>query len=375
MPAPHVITVIVNGQEISEWTSGNIESSMITAADKFALRMPLTLDAWNTLRRDSDVTIKADGITLLRGYIDRRKAQAKEGVLEIEGRDRAGRLADESAPAIDYSGLTVVEAVRQLGTGPHLFERVTLDNGRNRRLRRGRGRRFAAPNEPVVTINVRTPRRGRVHPGQSRWSIIHEIVSRAGLVCFGSVDGKELVICKPNQTQQPQYLFRYGDPGVLDMTFTEDDGDRFSEYLCTGSGQQGSTNAGPEGATHRGIALDNPFNAIDGTGRDFIHPKRMHLPERAFDSYGDAQRVAENEQHRRDYKRHVLSVEAALFGQAVESEGELTLFSPDTIARAVFDPLQIDDTYFVTECSFSFVREQADTTTLHMVPTGTEIVL
>lgn len=380
MPATHDITAIVEGQQISGFISGNIESSMITPADKFVLRMPLTELAWRTCRRGARITIQADKTTLLDGYIDKRHAQGKADVFEFEGRDRVGRLMDESAPAIDYTGMTILDAVKRLASP--WFDNVTVDDGRNRRIRRGKGRRVASGSEPVVTFNVKVPRRGNVHPGESRWQLIHEIVSRAQLVCYSSSDGKELFVGKPNQSQAPQYLFALVEPDstlqlqntVNDINIVEDDGDRFSMYLVAGTGGQGDTNYGRNVTDNRGVAFDNPFNKLDGTGRDFPHPKRLFLPERAFENYADAQNVAKLEQLRRDYHRHLVSVEAPTFGQDLGTT-QPTLFAPDTIARVVLDKLDIDDKYLVVSCSYSFVRDNADTTVLHMVPVGTEIIL
>lgn len=381
MPAAHVMTAIVEGQLIGGWISGNIESSMLTPSDAFVMRIPATMRLWNTLRTDARITILADSVELVDGFIDKRVFSGRSGVIEVHGRDRVGRLCDESAPAINYDGMDVLEAVRRLASPWFAPSDITLTNAKNRRLRRGKGRRVAGGNEPFVTINVRVPRRGAVHPGETRWQLIHEIVSRAGLVCYSSADGRELFVGKPNITQAAQYLFALGAPGsdtqttVRDLTITEDSGERYSMYLCAGVGGQGDTNYGRNVTDKRGVAFDNPFNTIDGTGRDFIHPKRMFLPERAFDSFADADRVAANEKARRDYKRHLISVEMVSYGQSIGATTELTFFAPDTIARVVVEELGIDDNYLVTSCSFSFARDNGDRTTMHVVPSGTEIIL
>lgn len=351
---------------------------MITPADNFVLRMPFSMTAWLTLRIDARITIKADGTTLLDGFIDKRVRHGRAGVLEIHGRDRVGRLVDESAPAIDYTGMTITEAVKRLMSP--WFDELSLTNAKNRRLRRGKGRRVAGGNEPVVTINVRVPRKGRVHPGETRWQIIHEIASRSGLIAYSSSDGKELVMGVPNRTQPAQYLFTLAAPGsptkttVKDLTITEDSGDRYSMYLCAGVGGQSDTNYGKNVTDNRGVAFDNVFNRKDGTGRDFIHAKRMFLPERGFDSYHDAQRVAELEKNRRDYKRHLVSVEAATLGQNLGTS-DPTLFAPDTVARVIDEEIGLDEKYLVVACSYSFSRDNGDFTTLHLVPVDTEIVL
>jgi prophage tail gpP-like protein len=373
------ISVIVEGQQVTGWISGNVESSIITPADHFVLRLPGTEFSWRTLRRGAAIKINADRTTLLSGFIGRRHFAGKAGVLEISGRDRVGRLVDESAPKINYNDLGTLEAVRRLAAP--WFATVTLSNARNRRLRVGKGRRVAAATEPVVTINVRAPRRGTVHPGQSRWQLIHEILSRAGLVGWSSADGTELFIGMPNQAQEAQHIFALGAPGgdvdttVDDLEITEDDEDRFSLIQVVGAGGSTDANYGDSTTDHRGVVYDNTFNHIDGTGRDFIHPKRLIMPERAFDSNADAQRVAQNEKARRDYKRHIVSAHMAGFGQSLDGDDELSLFQPDTVGRVIVEELNIDDRYLAVACSYSFARDEADTTTVHLVPTGTEIVL
>lgn len=379
MPDSHVITAIVNAQQVSGWTSGSIESSMITPADSFVLRMPFSLSAWLTLRRDAHITIKADGVTMLDGFIDRRVRSAKAGILEVHGRDRVGRLVDESAPANNYTGMTIKQAIERLAS-PWFNGDLQISNADNRRLRRGKGKRVAATTEPVVTINIRVPRKGKVHPGETRWQIIHEIVSRAGLIAYSSSDGKTLFVGQANTDQIPQYLFTVAAPGsttrttVKDLVITEDDGDRFSLYMTGGVGGQSDVNYGTNVVAKNGVAFDNPLNRIDGTGRDFLFPKRMYLPERSFEDFHDAARVATLEKNRRDMKRHVISVHAATFGQNLGSSSP-TLFAPDTVARIIDEEIGLDDLYLVYACTYSFARDTGDFTTLHCVPQGTPIVL
>ena len=377
MGTSHEIKVVVEGATFTEWQSGNIETNVIQAADTFVIRCPFSLQNWNLLRRDARITIKADEVTLIEGFIDKRKKQSRSHLIEVEGRDRVGRLTDESAPAIDYSSMDILEAIKRLAAP--WFQRVTLSNARNRRLRRGKGKRLAAPDEPEVLINIRVPRQGRVHPGQSRWQIIHEICSRAQLCAFSSSDGRELVICRPTQQQQPEYMFVNALPGstrttnVRDLTIVEDDGERYSSYLCSGAGGQGDTNYGSNVIDNRGVVFDNPLNRIDGTGRDFLRPKRMHLPEKSFETFRDAQRVAELEQARRDFKRHQVYIESDHFGQSVLG-GEFSFFTTDSVALVIDEDTELVDKYWIFSNSFSFSRDMGDTTNLHMVPVGTTIV-
>lgn len=383
MGLSHKIDVIVNGAQIDGWTGYHVESSLLTPSDPFSMRRPFNAEAWNLLRRDSDVTIRIDGTPILRGIVDRRHKRSKAGTMEISGRDRAGRLVDESAPRIDYSGMTTIAALKEL-VAPW-FNQVELDGARDRILRRGKGKRIAGGAEPVVSITIRVPRRGVVHPGMTRWQVIHEIASRGSCIAYASADGRSIIFGKPNQTQAAQYLFvnaaegsrRPGTEYVTDMEIIEDDGDRFSLLMCAGVGGQSDTNYGRNVIDGRGVAFDNPFNRVDGTGRDFIHPKRLFLPEKDFETYGDAQRVADNDQVRRDMKRHMVTVYAAMHGQFLVPGAPPTLFAPGCMAHVIDEDQkpQLEDDYLVLSCAYSSERDQGETTTMHMVPRGTEILL
>lgn len=367
------VTAIVEGQEISGFISGNVESSMVTPADSFVLRIPRTRELLEILRRDAEITIKFDGVTQLNGFIDKRSRSSRSGVMEIHGRDRVGRLVDESAPAVNYSGLTIEQAINRL-IDP-FFPSLTVSNEKNRRIRRGKGRRVASATEPVVTINVRVPRRGQVHPGQSRWQLIHEICGRAGLLAYATSDGRELFVGLPNKSQPPQYSFFDGPDAsnVRDITVIDDDGDRYSLIMCGGVGGQSDTNYGKNVSSNVGVVFDDPSNRINGTGRDFLRPKRLYLPERTFSSYRDAGRVAKLEADRRNFNRHQLSVEVEGFGQ-MQTDNSYTFFVPDTVATVVAPEDDIDNSYMIYSCSYSFNRSQGDYTVMRLVTLDTEII-
>lgn len=379
----HDIRIVTNGAEIGGWTGYHVESSMLTPTCSFELRRAFDLQAWNLLRRDSDVRIEIDKTCILRGFIGLRDRSARGGTIVVQGRSRSGRLVDEAAPSVHFSGMSIEQAFKRLAAP--WFAKFTLSDARDRRLRVGKGKRVASGREPVISINIRVPRRGIVHPGEKRAQVMHEIASRAGLIWWVSSDGETIYIGRPNHEQDPQYVFRHIEPGstakntVKELRIVEDDEDRYSLIMVGGTGGATPDDYGSNVTDRRGVVYDNPFSRrgdrTDGTGRDFIHPKRLFMPERDFDSYGDAQRVARNEQIRRDYKRHIVTVEAELHGQFLTPGGPPTLFTYNTVARVIDEEAKIDDTYLIVDCSYSSNRQQGEFTTMHMVPTGTEILL
>jgi len=379
-PKRHDVTVVCEGQQIGGWESYHIDTSMIVPADSFHMRRPFSQAAWLTLRRDARVIVRIDGTIVLDGTVEHRHKNSRDAFMEISGRCKVGRgLMKESAPSIAYDALRITDAVKRL-MDPW-YPKLSLSDTRNRNLRRGKGRRIPAEDETIV-VNIKAVRSGKVHPGMSKMQVIQEIASSAGLVVFGSADGKELIMCKPNYRQAAQYLICHTRKGskrsatCVELDMVEDDGDRYSLIQVAGVGQGDEDSYGADVVDVQGRAVDNPFNTTDGTGRDFLRPARMLMPERNYEGYGDAQRVADREMARRNFRRNLITAKMPWHGQWLDPANP-TLFAPNTIARVIdedFDP-ELDDEYLIVSCAFESTRDNGEETHLELVPKGTEIIL
>jgi prophage tail gpP-like protein len=372
-PHRHKVTVSCNGQQIGPFKSYSIKSDMIEPCDSFQMSTRFDTKTWDVLRLDSRVQVQIDGVTVLTGFIDRKRKNTKDASIEISGRDIAGRLVQESAPSINYSGLTMVEALRRLASP--WVSTITLSDARNRAVRRGKGRRVPAGNEPIV-LNMPVPKRGKVHPGMTRWQVIEDIVSQAGYFAFVSADGRELIVGSPNHEQAPQYLFVHGprQSTVIEMDLVEDIGDSFSLIAVVGTGPGDQANYGRN--VERSHRWRDDDSTPDGIGRNFLHPKRLMMPERDFDSNDDAERIAEREAARRNFRMKTSTATCAYHGQYL-SGGTPTIFAPHTIARVIdedFEPA-FDDKYMITSCAYAAAEGGGETTQIEMVPQGTEIIL
>lgn len=379
-PRRHRVTITCEGQEIAGWISYEVSCSMLEASDAFSMTRPWSQDAWNVLRRDARVRVFIDGVQVLDGFIDDRgKTSDHDGTkLSISGRDRAGRLVQESAPAIDYNGLEMTEAIRRLADP--WFTKVSLSDARNRSVRRGKGFKVPIGNEPIIIRKI--AQRGAAHPGQSRWSIIEEIVSEAGLVCWSSADGTELFVGKPISAMAPQYAIRNCKPGSANpstckrLNYTESNGDRFSLIATVGSGGGTTQDFGESVSSRRAFVVDNEANTFDGTGRDFIYPKRLLMPERSFNSMIEASTVAGREQARRDFHRTKVTATMPFHGQWIGA-GAPTIFAFNTIASVYdedWDP-PMDDDFLIHAVTFNADRDSGESSTLELVPDGTEVIL
>ena len=380
-PAPldgtraHRVSVAIGGRQIDGWLDYEILNTMIEPADGFQLTRPFSLDAWKLCRLDEEISVAIDGTVILDGYIDDRARDAREGTMEIAGRDKSGRLVQESIPNVTgWDGLLLDEAVRRLSAP--WFTRNTFSNARNRSVARGKGHKAAAGSEPAffkVKGKLDEDHAGRIDPGETRWNVIEQLCSSVGVLCWSSADGRELVIGQPNYAQDIQFLFRHGRPTstVMNMMLRESVRDAYALIEVHGSGAGDDADFGDNVTTFLGTAKDGP-NA-DGTGNHFLRPKRLAMLQRAQASNAEAQRAAAREMKRRNFHLRQLTVDAPRHGQIVAGKIP-TLFAPDTLARCVDEDLEMDETWLVYACSFKGSRSGGETTHLMLVPRGTEFV-
>ena len=372
----HRVTVTIGAEVIDGWTEYEILNSMVEPCDGFRMSRAFDLDAWKLCKLDQEVQVSIDGVVKLNGFIDDRARNARDGTIEIAGRDRAGRLVQESIPTINgWDGLELVEAVRRAATP--WFTSVTLSNARNRSISRGKGHRAAAGGEPAffsVKGKLDEDHDGKMDPGETRWAFIEQLCSSAGVLCYSSADGRELVIGEPNYKQAIQYLFRHSvtrGSTVKNMVLRESVRDGYALIEVHGSGAGDESSFGDDVVSYLGSAKDGP--ALDGTGGDFLHPKRVVMSQSALGSNAEAKASAERQMRRTGFSRRQLTVDAALHGQVLAGT-VTTLFAPDTMARVVDDDLETDDSWFVYACSFAGSRAGGETTQLMLVPSGTEFV-
>ncbi len=375
----HRVTVICDHQQIAQWIEYEIESNMITPADAFTMRKPFDPQSWAILRRDARVRVLIDGTPILDGFIDKRVKRSKDGTLEISGRDRTGRLVQESAPRINYEGLELTEAIKRLAAP--WFDKVVLSDAANRKLRMGKkGRRTTIGTEPIV-VKRTAGGNGRVQPGTMRWAIIEELVSQVGLMCWSSVDGKSLFVGRPNGSQAPSFhILRARGPGrssnCLDLIQDEDNGDRYSLIAVIGTGGGTEDDFGGPVSSRSAYETDNPDERVYGIGRDFQYPKRLMLPEKHFDSIARAEEAATREMLRRNFRRTQYTATMPYHGQWISPTGA-TLFAPNTVAMITdeeHDPVHEEDG-LIYSCTYRRNRGDGETTLLELVPSDTEIVL
>ena len=370
----HDISVIVDGVQIRAWETYDITVDMTSPADHFTVRMPFQREVWQLCRGDRPIRVLIDDVRVLTGFIDERLVPEDDEAVEIIGRDRAGRLVDESAPGLNFSGLTMQALVEKV-VDPW-FTRVSLSNARNRSVLRGRGRKAKAAGDPVK-LNTGTKVGTHIEPGQTRWQVIETLCAQAGLLAWSAGDGSELILGQPNYDQEPQFRFfmpaagsrRTDEATVLGMGVRERTADRYSRVIVVGSGTGTDVNYGSRVASRYGEAKDNP-RTPDGDGDAFSAPKRLIVP-RSVSSIAEAQELARREMERRSAHAQGLTVRCAGHGQIVGGSST-TLFAPDTIASVEDERTDTKGNYLITACTYRSGRA-GEETLMTLVPSGTDL--
>jgi prophage tail gpP-like protein len=372
----HEIRVVVAGRQIDDWESYELHSSMTEPDSHFAVRMPFTRAVWDLCRPDAPIKALIDDVVVLNGFVDERLVPENDEVVEIVGRNRAGRLVQESAPSLEFNNLGMFELIKKVAAP--WFTTVTFSNARNRRVLRGRGKKARAAGEPVI-LTTRKKIGTRIEPGQSRWQVIEDLCAQAGYLAWPSGDGTELIVGEPNYDQEVQFKFfmpeagssRAGESTVKGIGVRESVADRYSRIIVVGSGTGTDANYGAAVASRYGEAKNNPVTT-DGEGLDFTAPKRL-IAVRSVASTEEANELAEREMARRDVRKQMLTVVAPGHGQLIAGV-YTTIFAPDTLAAVEDERTGIKGTFLITECVYRGHRDSGEETTMELVPKGSELI-
>lgn len=419
----HEVAIEVEGKRFPAWGSYRISIDMLQPADSFSLSTQFTREAWARLRTDAEVGVYIDKTRLITGYIDqRRKRSGRQGrTIEVTGRDKTGRLVDESAPSFSFGGLHLVGLVKKIigADRPGApFSHVTLVNTDNRRLLRGgstpQSRTYKEPvsgsspiwdkfkgnprarqhiqrvsgeqakvtivyGKPVVTQpgildgRSRVPR--RVRPGQKRWDALTTIFREARLLAWSTGAGDALFIGVPAYEQEPQYQFidafdeRQSNCAI---NVTEDVGEMYSMYTVVGAAVGTRTTKARDRRIRKTIYA-NPDNTIDGTGDAFLRRKELVITDNSIRSPERAAERGERELLRRELSYRELEVMAPGHAQMYNSS-RATIFAIDTLAHVIDEATGIDDDYIVVATNLEHSRE-GTRTTLRLKPWGSILTL
>lgn len=368
------VAIVVGGKHITGWISYEIEVSIDSPPSTFRLQLPFDREVWELTKPDTPVQIVIGDRAIVTGFIDDSPMADAAEVIDIQGRCRVGRLTDDSAPGINFSGLGIKDLADKL-TEPFFPKRATLSNARNRDLVRGKGKKARAASEPV-RINTRTGT--AIEPGQTRWSVLERLLQQTGYLAWSSGDGAELIIGKPNYDQDVQYVFMRPMPGsaraaegnVLGIGIGRSTATRYARVICVGSGAGTDANYGATVASRYGEAKNNPSDP-QGIGKDFTVPKTL-VVQNPVKSIDEATELAKREMAQRDAGSRPITVRAAGHGQIIAGQ-YVTIFAPDTLAFVEDEYTGTRGVYLITSCNYRSDRAGGDETVMTLIPKGTEL--
>lgn len=391
----HDVRLEVNGRELRAPISYSIDVDLLQPADAFSMAFPLDLASWTACRLDSEFTATIDGVPAITGYIDSLR-DSGDGTFTVEGRDRSGRLVDES---VEGAGRSIIgarlSAVLAEIVEPWGFS-VTLDASLDRRLRRGSGKKAKAGGEPALTFVQSQAVPQRIEAGTSKWEAIERVCRPLGLIPWSSADGKQLIVAKPNYTQEPQFQFfeTVNDGSNVErMSLSRSVASRYSVIEVSGSGRPPGTFT-PEfipafpgqkkpkfvRRNRIGVAYDGP--GAEGIGEDFQRRKRLFVVSEAL-SEEDAKAEAVRILARGKASARTVDVMTLGHGQVLEGASETTLYAPDLIARCYKEAetspedgapaVLVDAHFYITRVTYSSSRDAGEQTALSLVPVGTEL--
>jgi prophage tail gpP-like protein len=298
--------------------------------------------------------------------------------ITISGRDRAGRLVDESMELIAFKGLGLQELAQKI-VGPW-FSRIDLSNATNRALVMGKARGAKggrAYKEPNIPRSARAYR--KVEPGETRWGVLEYFLREMELLAWPSADGKALIIGKPNYDQEPTFKFfhpragsrRAAEGNCVSFSLRQSVGERYSQVIAVGANAGGIVNYGEKTVKRRGVASNGP--GLYGIGADFTHRKVLLLSDDAVKDDAQALVRAARELAERDAQGYEITVQVAGHAQEVAGGRAPTLYACDTMAHVESEVFGVRGLFLVTSVRFKRDRQQGEVTEIRLVPKGTAL--
>jgi prophage tail gpP-like protein len=375
----HNVSVRVGDTVIDRWQSYEIASDMLTPADAFSLTLsPALPEAIALVPPDGQVEVRVDDVAIVTGFIDDRNIDIDRSgsQLAISGRDKTGRMVDESASLQTFGSLSL-QTLLLLLASPQFVD-VRLDNKLNRDLVRGR-RSGKAPSgsEPLFAKKSEAPR--KVEPGEARWDIAQALLKPARLLAWSAADGSALVVGLPNYSQATQFRFfvpregstRLPEGNVIKVGLVDSVANRYSKITVVGASRGDSAKYGTQVTKHRATVLQGPNP--DGTGDAFTTRKQLILADDDVKNSRDARERARRELALRDAEKRVVEIVVKGHSQA-RNPGEIpAVFAFDTMAELEIEGI-LKERFLITSVQFAVSRDGGEISTLKLVPEGTELV-
>ena len=329
----HDIRIEVEGKRLRPPISYSIDVDLLQPADAITITMPLDLQTWDACPLDAEYCVFIDDTPVVTGFVDQKLDNGDS--FTVQGRDRTGRLVDESVPG---AGLTIRNKLLSdviLELARPWYTAVSFSNAGDRRLRRGRGRKAWSSREPALTAAQWRAMGIRIDAGTSRQEALERILEPLQLLSWGAADGRTLVVARPHFRQAPQYAF-HAHPersNVTRLTVSASTQGRYRTIEVSGSGRPNGAKVPPVPPgqkRHKYVNRNKIGVATDDS--DFRHPKRLFVVSE-MRSVEEAQALADRTMRQGLAQARVATVSVPGHGQYVENSPHPTLYAVDTVAH------------------------------------------
>lgn len=356
----------------------SVTNDMLELADPWSVQVPMSRLAWQHAAPDNPIIVEINGAPVLTGLIDdSERVYTRSGsLIQLSGRDRGGRMVDESAPLVPLGGLGILELGRQMAG--KWFNEITLQNATNRRLRGGGARLATVAREPAIDSGEAAKR--RITPGETRGQVLGYYLEKAGLLAWSSADGRQFIIGRPNYQQEPQYQIVAPKPNsrrpiggeCIELRHRESAAERYARITVMGAAAGDDVNDGPN--TRRRYTVMQGPNP-DGTGGSFVVPKELIVLDEDMRTARATRERAEREMALREST--ALEATAVVAGHSQPmADGTAANWTPDRMVRLIDEEIDArgnPKSWLVTRAVFAGSRGSGRTTTLTLVPQGTDL--
>lgn len=368
-----MLQIEIEGRPLRTPIDYTVDVDLLQLADAITLTLPADAETWSSCPLDAEYRVSYDGVALVTGFIDARSTRG--GTVTIQGRDRTGRLVDESLPG---AGLRVGD--KRLSTiildiVRPWFDRVVFSNAADREARSGRGPRGRTASEPADFAERLRAIPKKFDAGTTRSEALRAVLEPHGLLAWSAGDGRTLIVTRPNYRQTPQYQFidHRDQSNVISLELAETTRTLYQRIEVSGSGRaDGDLEAG-EDRNRIGVA----------TSEILRHPKRLFVASEV-----KSQRAAEAMAGRlmRQGMAGFRAVQVVVPGHGQLHPGYLheTVYTVDTVAEiARYGPTSpTEDTpaalvyelMYVTRVTYRSDRTSGERTELSLVPLDVELL-
>ena len=263
--------------DLTRWTHYSFSSNFLTPSDGWSCTIGdgnLSEKEHNALVPGARVRLYVDKNPLAEGFIDAVSVDADRGggvQYTIEGRDRLGLVVDSTAdPRMQFKkGATLADVLKELFI-PFGFteDGFKIDNDANRDAKTGgiRGVPMSkgGKKKPPKPLKNFVLHQLKPHNHEGVYAFASRITQRFGLWIWCSADGENLIVGRPDFTQEPRYELRRlrdGTTNVLSGTVKFDMTDQPSVLFA-----DGFSGGGEFGKGRIKSFCVNPYFGVDEEG-------------------------------------------------------------------------------------------------------------